>query len=137
MAIASNRHCASCIGALSFRIAIDIKSAVLISEVGSIGRRLILSGSTCRCHLCSAYDAACSHCCSLCLCKTGNVEFCACVCQLVTTVRTTEMAETLKLPFGAWTRLGARDHLLGGGLDPSGVRHNLGVSLGPLLLHGL
>ena len=45
------------------------------------------------------------------------------------------MAETL--PFGAWTRLGARDHLLGGGLDPSGVRHNLGVSLGPLLLHGL
>jgi len=38
MAIASSRHCASCIGTLSFRIAVDIKSAVLILEVGSIGR---------------------------------------------------------------------------------------------------
>jgi len=43
-----------------------------------------------------------------------------CVCLLVTTVRPTETAEPIEMPFGLWNRVGPRNHVLGGPGSPQG-----------------
>jgi len=50
-------------------------------------------------------------------CYRGSVV-CLCVCLLVTTVIPTKMAEPTEMPFGAWTRMGIRNRVLGAGPDP-------------------
>jgi len=50
-------------------------------------------------------------------CYRGSVV-CLCVCLLVTTVIPTKMAEPTERPFGAWTRMGIRNRVLGAGPDP-------------------
>jgi len=42
----------------------------------------------------------------------------------VTLVSPAKMAEPIEMPFGLWTRVGPRDHVLDGGLDPSMGRGN-------------
>ena len=40
---------------------------------------------------------------------------CLCVCLLDSTVSPTETAEPIEMPFGFWTRVGPRNHVIGGG----------------------
>ena len=46
------------------------------------------------------------------------VPLCVCVCVLDTTVSRAKTAEPIAMPFGVWTWMGPRNHILCGGLDP-------------------
>jgi len=45
---------------------------------------------------------------------------CLCVCLIDTTVIAAKTAEPIEMSFRLWTRVGPRNHKLGGGGDPSG-----------------
>ena len=49
-----------------------------------------------------------------------------CVSLLDITVSCAELAELIDVSFGVWTRVGSRNHVLGGGLDPPSGRGNFG-----------
>ena len=51
-------------------------------------------------------------------CYTRRVV-CLCVSLLDTTVSCVKMAEQLEMPFGLWTVVGPRNHVLGDGPNPN------------------
>ena len=48
-----------------------------------------------------------------------DVVWSVCMCLLVTTVSCAKTAEPVEMPFGVWTRVGPRNHVLGRSRDPN------------------
>jgi len=48
-----------------------------------------------------------------------DVVWSVCMCLLVTTVSCAKTAEPVEMPFGVWTRVGRRNHVLGRSRDPN------------------
>jgi len=47
-----------------------------------------------------------------------------CICLLITIASCAKMAEQVEKPFGIWTQMDQRNHVLGGGLDSATGRGN-------------
>ena len=47
-----------------------------------------------------------------------GLSVCLSVCLSVTIVSPAKTAEPIEIPFGLWTRVGPKNHVLDGGLDP-------------------
>ena len=62
----------------------------------------------------------------LCIAWSVCLSVCLCICLLHTTMSPTETAEPIQMPFGLWTRVGQRNHLLRWGPDPPGEGTILG-----------
>jgi len=60
---------------------------------------------------------------------------CLSLCLLVKSVSPAKTDEPIEMPFGLWTRVGPRDHVLCGGPDPPRGRDNLEWGCPPSKMH--